>query len=332
MAVKKEKMGPPHSVGFTYNLKRKKSEEEAEFDSIETIKAIKNALRDNGCSVTLLEVNKSLPRKLLNRKFDIIFNIAEGVNGRSREAQVPALLELYNLKYTGSDSTTLCVCLDKALTKQVVSLQNIKTPAFRLVKNSDIKLCPNLEFPLIVKPNTEGSSKGISDVSIVENENELRLVIKSLYKQYQCELLIEEFIKGREFTVGILGNDNNIQVFRPMEIKFSNSHGYSIYDYNVKQAFENKVTYVCPASISPDVEMLILDTSRKIYEVLGCKDFSRIDFRLTESNELYFIEINPLPGLTPGYSDMPIIAEKNGLSYDSLIMMILSSALTRYRE
>ncbi len=330
MIERDEEKELPPSVGLTYNLKRNKTEADAEFDSIETINAIKKALIKSGCSVTLLEVNKSLPKKLLNKHFDIIFNIAEGVNGRSREAQIPALLDFFKLKFTGSDATTLCLCLDKSLAKTIIASGNIKTPASQVVESTDYKLNSKLKFPLIVKPNSEGSSKGISDMSVVKDAKQLKTIVRTLLENYGQPLLIEEYIKGREFTVGVLGNGSDTFVLNPMEIEFIEPKENQIYDYCVKQDFQDKINYVCPPDLGRIVTRNMIESARKIYEILGCKDFARIDFRLSPRNELYFIEINPLPGLTPGYSDMPMIAEKNGISYDELIAMIFTSAMKRY--
>ena len=332
MSNKIEEKVPPPSVGFTYNLKRSKSEKEAEYDSIETINAIKNALVNSGYKVTLLEANKSLLRKLQNNHFDIIFNIAEGINGRSREAQIPALLDYFNIKFTGSDATTLGLCLDKALAKHVLVSHNIKTPAFQLIDSPEFTLNSQLTFPLIVKPNTEGSSKGISNISVAHNKVELKKAVRALFESYKEPLLIEEFIHGREFTVGIIGNGKDAHVFPPMEVIFLSDEKDNINHYNIKHDFENKLEYVCPADLSHIVSLKIMDTAKKIYNALGCKDFARIDFRLSQYNELNFLEINPLAGLTPDYSDLPMIAEKCGINYESLISMIISTAIKRYSD
>lgn len=330
MTAANDEKVPLPSVGFTFNLKRSKSEREAEFDSIDTIKAIEKVLTESGYDVTLLEVSEELPQKLLSKHFDIIFNIAEGENGRSREAQVPALLDFLNLKFTGSDATTLCICLDKALTKHVVLSHNIKTPAFQVVYDREFKLENKLHFPLIVKPNAEGSSKGISSLSIVKNKRELRRLVTTLFETYTQPLLIEEFIEGREFTVGILGNGDDVTVMRPMEIEFLQKKGHNIYDYSVKQDFIGKIEYTCPPKMKPENERLMMETAKKIYNVLGCRDLARVDFRLSTTKGLQFIEINPLPGLAPGYSDMPMIAEKNGIPYAELINTVIKIATERY--
>jgi len=332
-------------VGITYNLKKsdrskeqhsqsgdlEPSDNEAEYDDITTILAIKEALEGRNCRVTLLEADEELPVKLLEDKPDIIFNIAEGIYGRGREAQVPALLNFYKIPYTGSDETTLCIALDKALTKRILSTYGIKTPKYRIITKDQNQLTGRFYFPAIVKPNAEGSSKGISDVAVVTNRRELeKLALKniSLYKQ---DMLVEEFISGREFTVGIFGNGSDIHVFSPMEICYVNQvNQYNIYSYNVKRNYKEFIRYECPANISKETEAEMTNAARKIYEALCCRDFARIDFLLSPQGKLYFIEINPLPGLAPGYSDFPMIAEFNGMDYNSLVWNVLKSALKRY--
>ena len=323
---------PPLKVGLTYNLKSDNtSEEQAEFDSPHTIEAIKDAIQKQGFEVIMLEADKSLPQKLLDNQIDIVFNIAEGTNGRGREAHVPSILSYYGIKHTGSDETTLCVCLDKELAKRILVSHKVKTPKYQLIISRDFKLRKNLSFPLIAKPNAEGSSKGISEISIFKNENELKKFAESYFGRQSDILLLEEYITGREFTVGVVGNAKETRVFRPMEIAFKDKKtGYGLYDYTIKKDCMKYVDYICPPSISVDLEKTMMRTARKIYEALTCRDFARIDFMLTSENELYFIEINPLAGLTPGYSDFPMLAEANGVKYDELIGMILAAALKRY--
>ena len=334
-------------VGITYNLKKSSRDEksdgypddlepdppdsDAEYDDITTVLAIKAALESKNCRVSLLEVNKDLPVKLMEDKPDIVFNIAEGIGGRGRESEVPALLDLYGIPYTGSDETTLCIALDKALTKRILTSYHIKTPKYQVIKKEQKELTGNFHFPAIVKPNAEGSSKGISDVSVVTNRRELQNLVSRDLKLYKQDMLVEEYISGREFTVGIFGNGDDVHVFSPMEVCYIKKEGqYNVYSYNVKRNYKDYVRYKCPADIPKHIETEMMNTARKIYEVLSCRDFARIDFRLSPDEELYFIEINPLPGLAPGYSDFPMIAEFNGMSYDSLIWNVLKSALQRF--
>ncbi len=326
---------PPLRVGLTYNLKNNVVSDvfdnEAEYDSIETVLAIKGALEDQNCRVILLEATEDLPEKLKNRPVDIVFNIAEGIQGRGREAQVPAILNFFRIPFTGSDETTLCVALDKALTKRVLSTYRIKTPRYRVIPKDGRTPGGGFSLPAIVKPNAEGSSKGISDVAIASDIHELRGLIAKNISVYQQDMLVEEYIDGREFTVGIVGNGGDARVFPPMEIIYINSQDrYRIYSYTVKQNYKQLIRYECPAALSREAEDKIISTARKIYSILQCRDFARIDFRLANDGQLYFIEINPLPGLAPGYSDFPMIAEFNGMDYVSLVRCVLHSALRRH--
>jgi len=346
--MQEREMGEPPQplhVGITYNLKKRgrdkevarqsacsePADSEAEYDDIETVMAIKEALEGRNCRVSLLEADGSLPAKLARKRPDIVFNIAEGTQGRGREAQVPAVLDFFRIPYTGSDETTLCIALDKALTKRILSTYGVNTPKGQLITSGQRRLRGSFRYPAIVKPNAEGSSKGISDVAVARNREELRELVLKNIELYREDMLVEEYIEGREFTVGIFGNGGDAQVFPPMEICYVNpDNRYSIYSYNVKQNYKEFVRYECPANINENTEIEMMNTARKIYEVLSCKDFARIDFRLSPEGKLYFIEINPLPGLAPGYSDFPMIAEFNGMDYASLIWNILKSALKRY--
>ncbi len=326
---------PPLRVGLTYNVKSGTKtdieDEEAEYDSLETVLAIKQALEEEPCSVELLEANDQLPQKLLQSRPDIVFNIAEGRKGRGREAQVPAILNYYHIPFTGSDETTLCIALDKALTKRLLATYKIRTPKYRVISREHSRWNGAFALPAIVKPNAEGSSKGISDVAIAANTEELRTLLNRSLSQYRQDMLVEEYIDGREFTVGILGNGDDTLVFRPMEIVYLNKHSdYHIYSYQVKQNYKTLIRYDCPASISAQVEAEMMRTARKIYDALCCKDFARMDFRLSPEGKLYFIEINPLPGLAPGYSDYPMLADFTGMGYSELVRGVLKSALKRY--
>lgn len=328
---------PKPVVGIIYNLKKGLNTEiddfEAEYDSLETVNAIKEVFEKHQIHTVLLEADKSLPQKLSDIHIDIAFNIAEGMNGRGREAQIPALLNILGIPFTGSDETTLCISLDKALTKRILSTYHINTPAYMIV-DKKMKYSKNkkLNYPVILKPNAEGSSKGISDISIVESSEALIKLAKHNISIYKEDMLAEEYIEGREFTVGVIGNGDDARIFPPMEIIFTQKTqgDFCVYNYKVKQDYKKYINYKCPADINKKLENKIINTARKIYDVLGCNDFARIDFRIGKKDTIYFIEINPLPGLAPGYSDFPMLAEFCGVSYEGLIMKILNSALSRY--
>ena len=314
---------------------------EAEFDDEETIRAIQNALMAAGLAVELFEATEELPVRLLRERPDIVFNIAEGMTGRGREAQVPAILNFLRIPFTGSDETTMCIAMDKALTKRLVTSYGVNTPDYEVVKYGAALPETALSFPVIVKPNSEGSSKGITDLSIVKDAAALRRILPEKFSAYKQDMLLEEYIGGREFSVGILGSGDelstgaqgevsgDLRVFPPMEIIFTDKD-HSIYSYEVKKNFRRYVRYECPPDIDAALRREIEETAEKIYRSLECRDFARVDFRLSSDSKLYFIEINPLPGLAPEYSDFPMIARFCGMDYQTLIWNILDSALARY--
>lgn len=323
-------------VGIIYNLKSGKNTEvldaEAEYDSIDTVYAIQQALESMNHKVILLEANDDLPEKLRSVDIDIAFNIAEGRGGRGREAQIPSILNYYNIPFTGSDETTLCVALDKALTKRFLETYGILTPKYAVITLDNIDEASSLTCPVIVKPNAEGSSKGISNVSIAQNQEELKSLLLKNLKIYGGSMLAEEYIEGREFTVGVLGNGDTARVFSPMEIAYKKATqgDYHVYSYTVKQNYKEYVEYMCPSRISSTSEEEMIAISRKIYQALACRDFSRVDFRMTKEGKIYFIEINPLPGLAPNYSDYPMLAEFCGTAYNELVNEILFAATQRF--
>jgi len=327
-------------VGFTYNVKRDhhlsttgtSEDHMAEWDPPETIIAIANALARQGHIVVHLEATPDLPRVLAEADVDLIFNIAEGVEGRNREAQVPALCELLGIPYTGSDSATLAIALDKALCKKVLMQHDILTPAYQLMETGRERLSSELKFPLIVKPNAEGSSKGIGSASVVDNEEELRATVGKIIDLYRQPALVEEYIKGREFTVGLLG-DKRPRVLPPMEIRFRDEdNDRPVYDFKVKQEWEKHVYYECPATVT-DAELKAIEKiARATFWALDCRDVARVDLRMAEDGRLYVLEVNPLPGLTPDYSDLVLIAKAVGMEYDQLVGEIMMGGLRRLRD
>lgn len=323
----------PIRVGFTYNVKRENGgDEQAEWDPPETIIAISNALARQGHIVVHLEATHDLPRVLAEADVDLIFNIAEGVEGRNREAQVPALCELLGIPYTGSDSATLAIALDKALCKKVLSQHDILVPKGILMETGRERLDPELNFPLIVKPNAEGSSKGIGTASVVDTEEELRKTVAQIIDRYKQPALVEEYITGREFTVGLLGNKRP-RVLPPMEIRFKDPDiERPVYDYIVKQEWEKHVEYKCPADVSESELKSIEKIARATFQALDCRDFARVDLKMAADGKLYVFEVNPLPGMTPGYSDLVLISRAEGMDYDQLMAEITVGGLRRLRE
>lgn len=324
----------PYTIALTYNLKKGKpslnEDDEAEFDTLETVCRIRSAIEKTGCRVILMEATRSIVQAIQSQPVDMVFNFAEGLKGRGRESQVPALLSLLSIPFTGSDETTLGVGLDKALSKRIVSTERIKTPRFQVFHTAGDPLRKTLRFPLIVKPNAEGSSKGILETSLAEDESQLRRLVSRILVQYEEPALVEEYIPGREFTVGLLGNGSAVEILPPMEILFHNSDT-PFYSYRVKKHADVLIDYRCPADLDPALEKKIRKTALKIFSVLQCRDVARIDLRVSDRDgEPYFIEINPLPGLVDGYSDLTLIARAVGMDYDRLIRRILNEALCRH--
>ncbi|HVZ89851.1 MAG TPA: ATP-grasp domain-containing protein [Polyangia bacterium] len=333
--ARRRRPADPLRIGFAFNVKRvdsKGNDAEAEYDAPETIDAIREALESYG-QVMLFEADAELPRQLMQTPVDLVFNIAEGVAGRNREAAVPALCELMGIPYTGSDAATLSIALDKALSKRVLLQHEILTAEFQVMETGRERLSSKLKFPLIVKPNQEGSSKGVSaSASVVDDEDSLRAVVRELIDRYRQPALIEVYIPGREFTVGLLG-DRRPRVLPPMEILFKDkSNQRPVYDYQIKQEWEKHVAYQCPAQLTPAELKSIERVCRETFAALDCRDVARVDLRMTPKGDIYVIEVNPLPGLTPGYSDLCLIAQAAGIEYRTLIGEILEGGLKRLRE
>ncbi len=329
----------PLRVGFSYNVKRVKptmdasEDSEAEYDSPTTLQAIREAIASWGHEVIDLEATQELPSVLASTPLDIVFNIAEGFKGRNRESQVPAMLELLDIPYTGSDPATLSIALDKALAKKIVRQAGISTPNFQLMVTGKERLNKEFtSFPLIVKPVAEGSSKGVVSKSVCHNEAELREVVKEIASKYQQPALIEEYIGGREFTVGLLG-ERRPRVLPPMEIVFLDREDKTpIYSFQHKQDWSDRIRYDAPAKLEPALLEKLRTAARGSFMALGCRDVARIDFRMDDKGRIYFIECNPLPGLTPGWSDLVLIAQGAGLDYRGLIGEIMAPAIRRYKE
>lgn len=334
---RRKRQPEPLRIGFTYNVKRVDTkggnDSEAEYDAPETIDAIRDALESYGHVVVPLEATAELPRQLMDAPVDIVFNIAEGVSGRNREAAVPALCELMGIPYTGSDAATLSIALDKALSKRVLRQHGILTPEFQVMETGRERLSPKMKFPLIVKPNQEGSSKGVSaHASVVDDEESLRQVVRELLERYRQPALIEYYIAGREFTVGLLG-DKRPRVLPPMEIIFlDKANPRPVYDFQIKQEWEKHVYYQCPAQLTPAELKSMERIARETFVALDCRDVARVDLRMDDTGDIYVLEVNPLPGLTPNYSDLCLIASAANIDYRSLIGEILTGGLKRKRE
>lgn len=324
-------------VGLIHNVKRTgptqdgagswRGDDEAEFDAPETIAAIAQAIEAQGHTVVKLEATADLLSSLPSAHIDVAFNIAEGQHGRGRESWVPAILDLLGVPYTGSDATTMAITLDKALAKKVVRAAGVATPDFWVITSATAPLPAQIRYPVFVKPVAEGSSKGVSPKNVAHDAEQLVQIIQTMLPKYHQGLLVERFLTGREFTVGLLGLR---RVLPPMEIQFTPEAGaLPVYSFDHKQALSEEVNYLCPAPTSASLDRALRKAARQAFEALGCRDVARIDLRLDELGVVNFIECNPLPGLTPGWSDLCMIAQAAGLSYEALVAAILRPALRR---
>jgi D-alanine-D-alanine ligase len=319
------------TVALVYNLKRSdthQDDREAEYDSPKTIALLRGALESLGNRVAEAEADSSLSVRLPALGADLVFNIAEGNSGRNREAQVPALCELLEIPYTGSDPATLSICLDKALAKRLLLQAGVPTPRFALLEDARDSLPPELRFPLIAKPNAEGTSKGLGPDSVVDGLEALRSLVRRLITRYRQPVIVEEYITGREFTVGLVGYPRP-RLLPVMEVVFHGGGDRPVYGYGYKQDFSKEVTYRCPADLDPAALSRLEAAARDAFQALGCRDVARIDLRVDCQGSPYVLEVNPLPGLTPGFSDLCLISEAAGMSYPALVAEILAGARAR---
>ena len=320
-------------IGLTYDLRSEyramgySEEETAEFDSDETIAAIESALIYNGYVTERIGNVLRLVKELAaGSRWDLVFNFAEGVHGFSREAQVPSLLEAYQIPCTFSDAHVLTLTHHKPTTKQLVREMGIPTPDCMVITSEEnIQTC-SLAYPVFVKPVAEGTSKGISEKSVVTTPKELWVVVPELLQSCRQPVMVETFLPGREVTIGIVGTGMNARVVGVLEILHKKKLQQEVYSYQAKEFCEQLIDYqlVDDAFAKKTAEMA-LDVWRK----LGCRDAGRLDFRADGNGTPNFIEINPLAGLHPTHSDLPIMWGLGGYKYDALIGEIVSSALPR---
>ncbi|MBU2607854.1 MAG: ATP-grasp domain-containing protein [Chloroflexi bacterium] len=328
-------------IGLSYDLKEGLLPEQdslddafEEYDSQATVEFITAALEAKGHSVVLLDGGIQFLDNIRRERVDIVFNIAEGRGSyRSREAQVPSVLEMMNIPYTGADPQCLAVCLDKPVTKKLVAADGIITPKWLIIANQeDFKKTSWDGFPLpaIIKPAYEGSSKGIRFTSLAYSAKQAQKEALRTLECYRQPAMVEEFIDGDEVTVGIIGN-NLPRIVGIMRVVPRKKNGHFIYSLEVKRDYLNLVDYECPACLVPEAIEKLAESSLKIFKALGCRDFARVDFRVSTEGIPYFIEINPLPGLGT-YSDLIIMAKMMGWKHKEVIGAVLDAALERYPQ
>jgi len=311
----------------------------AEYDSPETVQAVQTALEEGGNQVILLEADEHIAEKLLATRPDIVFNIAEGRRGLYRESHVPAICEMLGIPYTGSDPLTLALALDKARAKQILIYHGVPTARYQIFWEATDQLDPDLRFPLIVKLLREGSSMGLTPDSVVDDEEALRRQVARLLNTYHEPAIVEKFILGREFTVGVLGN-HPPRVLPIIELVFPSPRDIVFFspDDVVLERFPAlrdkplpcpRHRPVCPAEVSPALKAAIEETALRAYRALGCLDWCRMEMRLGQDGQLYVLEMNPIAGIDPSYW-FARAARAAGLSYADFVNTILQSACERY--
>lgn len=341
---------------FTFNVKHTQpsldqaAQDEAEFDAPDTIQAIHDAIVANGHECIDIEADESAYEKLKKDKknIDLVFNIAEGLHGEMREAQIPAMLEMLGIPYTHSGALADAVSLDKTLTKIVWQSHGLPTPRFVEIGINEKPYVEGLTFPVIVKPNSEGSSKGVFNDNLIEDPGKLVAKISEIKKKFGNGVLVEEFMPGREFTVTVMGNpstssgqalssqpyilpivEQNYDIFPDNLAKFAS--------YEAKWFFEDTIpdphqAYHCPAKIEPDLEKMINEMCIKAYNALGCRDIARIDLRLDRNGKPHLLEINTLPGMIADpnvVSYYPVAARAAGWDFNRIVGQIITHARER---
>jgi D-alanine--D-alanine ligase len=324
-------------ITVAYNLRTDASEAEAELLSMEDIDRIAGALRDLRYRVTPVEVSgkpDEIVEKLLLSEPDLIFNVAEGTVGSSREAFYPGIYEQLGVPFTGGNASLLHLNLDKHLAKTVIASRGIRVPRGALVTRTERGLPPDLEYPLFIKPNSEGSSKGITQDSVVETPDACMQRIDALLPAYPAGLVVEEFISGRELSVPFLEAFPG-QILEIVEHTFDLEKlgsRYNVYDYDMKQGGERMaaVGVVCPAPLEESEKQAVVELARRAFKVMSCPDFGRVDVRLREDGTPFFIELNPLPALHPAAS-LAMAAKARGLDYRDIFRLVVRSAARRHR-
>lgn len=321
------------NIGLTFDLRSEyramgySEEDVCEFDGEDTIAAIESALREEGMRTERIGNVLGLVQRLARgERWGLVFNIAEGLRGFGREAQVPCLLEAYGIPYTFSDPLALSITMHKPTAKRLVRSHGIPTPDFAVVASEEELTTSLPAFPVFVKPVAEGTGKGIDEGSVAGSRSELVDVVKRLVVRYAQPVLVESFLPGREITVGIVGTGDDARSVGVLEVFHNTDRFGRVYSYHVKENCEQLVYYrLASDSRAAEASRMALDAWR----ILGCRDGGRVDLRANGSGEFQFLEVNPLAGLHPTHSDLPILWEKTGGRYRDLIGSFVCSALTR---
>jgi D-alanine-D-alanine ligase len=323
------------TLGLCYDLKEDylragfAADDVLEFDSEDTVAGLEEALASLGYAVERVGRGRELARRLAaGERWDLVFNICEGVRGRAREAQVPALCELFEQPYTFADPLTCAVTLDKAVAKRIVRDHGLPTAPFAVVREVHEASAITMPAPLFLKPLAEGSSKGVSARSMVRSTEELAAACQAMMQCHRQPVLVEAFLPGREVTVGIVGHGAGASVVGVMEVSFTDRAEAAAYTALNKEEYLERVSYrlLVDDPLAEPARTLAL----AVFAALDCRDAARVDLRCDGGGDLHFLEVNPLPGINQVRSDLPIMARLRGMSYRDLIGAVVRSARDRY--
>ncbi len=327
-------------MALVCNTRRQEGEFEVEYDPPDTIEKVRRGIEMAGYEYLFIEADEDAYEKLRRLRPDLVFNRAEGMRGESRESHIPAFCEMLGIPYVGSGILSTAICLDKPTTKMILEFHGVKTSPFQVFTGLDEPLNPRLRFPLILKPSHEGSSMGINIDNVVYDEEALRRKLGEMLEAYRQPILVEEFIDGREFSVGLIGNygpGEEPRVLPILEVDFSRfpKELGNVLGQKAKTIYDSSKNYICPAEIPEGVRRRLEEVSKRAFKALNCKDFARLDFRMDREGEIYFLEINPLPGIdynveADELSFYPMMFYAAGMDYNEMIRKIIEAALRRY--
>lgn len=337
--VKKTPWGqetPGLHIGLTYDLREVYlaegfgKEETAEFDKVETIDLLAGALEELGHTTDRIGHARELMGRLVRGdRWDLVFNICEGLRGLAREAQVPAILDVYGIPYTFSDPLVMALTLDKGMTKTVLRGHGVPTADYAVIRTAEDLKGLKLKYPLFAKPIAEGTGKGIDPGSIVKDAQALAARSKMLLERYHQPVLVESYLPGREFTVGLWGTGQKSEAIGTLEIVLRASAEPNVYSYVNKERCEELVDYVPVWAAKDPLVRRCEEIALDAWRALDCRDAGRIDLRCDAKGEPLFMEVNPLAGLHPSHSDLPMICTACNIPYVDLIRRIVESARSR---
>ena len=328
-------------VALVCNTRREEDEFQVEYDPPNTIELVKRGVERAGHEYLFVEGDEGAYENLRRIKPDLVFNRAEGIRGESRESHIPAFCEMLGIPYIGGGILTTAIGLDKPMTKIVLEFNGVKTAPFQVFSGVDEPMLPHLRFPLILKPSHEGSSMGINWDNVVRDVTSMRSKLGEMLRVYKQPILAEAFIDGREFSVGIIGNfgPGEEPIVLPIfEMDFSRlpKELGNVLGQKVKTTYDTYRNYICPARIPEDLRLRLEEISLRAYKALNCKDFARLDYRMDSNGEIFFLEINPLPGIDydvsqeDGLSFYPVMVYAMGRDFDWMVEALIDTAAGRY--